>query len=108
MQIEGSSAIVVGGASGLGEATARALHARGASVTIADVNAEKGAALASELGLELHACDVREETQVKAAVERAGERLGDALGTTPTVPDASQTKRGAGTFDTLQGSPLTR
>ncbi len=71
MRIEGSSAIVTGGASGLGEATVRALHAGGAVVTIADVNAEKGAALAAELGLELVACDVREESQVQAAVERA-------------------------------------
>jgi NAD(P)-dependent dehydrogenase (short-subunit alcohol dehydrogenase family) len=71
MRIEGSSAIVVGGASGLGEATVRRLHAAGALVTIADVNAEKGQALASELGLELVACDVREEEQVQAAVERA-------------------------------------
>ena len=72
MEIEGSSAIVVGGASGLGEATVRRLHERGALVTIADVNAEKGAALASELGLEFAPCDVREETQVQAAVEAAG------------------------------------
>jgi len=71
MRIEGSSAIVVGGASGLGEATVRALHAKGAVVTVADVNAEKGAALCSELGLEFVACDVREETQVEAAVQQA-------------------------------------
>jgi NAD(P)-dependent dehydrogenase (short-subunit alcohol dehydrogenase family) len=71
MQIEGSSAIVVGGASGLGAATVRRLHAAGAAVTVADVNAEKGQALASELGLEFVACDVREEAQVQAAVERA-------------------------------------
>ena len=71
MQIEGSAAIVVGGASGLGEATARALHERGAVVTIADVNAEKGAALGSELGIEFAACDVREEAQVEAAVQQA-------------------------------------
>jgi NAD(P)-dependent dehydrogenase (short-subunit alcohol dehydrogenase family) len=71
MQIENSSAIVVGGASGLGEATVRALHAKGALVTIADVNAEKGQALASELGLEFVSCDVREETQVEAAVAKA-------------------------------------
>ncbi len=70
MQIEGAAAIVVGGASGLGEATVRALHARGALVTIADVNAEKGEALAAELGLEFVACDVREEDQVQAAVEQ--------------------------------------
>jgi NAD(P)-dependent dehydrogenase (short-subunit alcohol dehydrogenase family) len=71
MKIEGSSAIVVGGASGLGEATVRTLHGQGALVTIADVNAEKGAALASELGLEFVPCDVREETQVQEAVEKA-------------------------------------
>jgi NAD(P)-dependent dehydrogenase (short-subunit alcohol dehydrogenase family) len=72
VQIEGAGAIVVGGASGLGEATARALHERGANVTIADVNAEKGAALATELGIEFVACDVRDEGHVHAAVEQAG------------------------------------
>jgi NAD(P)-dependent dehydrogenase (short-subunit alcohol dehydrogenase family) len=76
MRIDGSSALVVGGASGLGEATARRLHELGAIVTIADVNVEKGAALAAELGLELVACDVREESQVQAAVERAAARDG--------------------------------
>ena len=76
MRIAESSAIVVGGASGLGEATVRALHAQGALVTIADVNAEKGGALASELALEFVACDVREEEQVQAAVARAAEALG--------------------------------
>jgi NAD(P)-dependent dehydrogenase (short-subunit alcohol dehydrogenase family) len=71
MDFDGSAALVSGGASGLGEATVRALHARGARVTIADVNAEKGEALAAELGLEFVSCDVREEEQVQAAVERA-------------------------------------
>jgi len=71
MEIEGAQAIVVGGASGLGEATVRALAERGARVTIADVNAEKGLALAGELGLEFVACDVREESQVEAAVAAA-------------------------------------
>jgi NAD(P)-dependent dehydrogenase (short-subunit alcohol dehydrogenase family) len=71
MRIEGSGALVVGGASGLGEATVRALHDAGARVTIADVNAERGAALAEELGLEFVACDVREEQQVQDAVARA-------------------------------------
>jgi NAD(P)-dependent dehydrogenase (short-subunit alcohol dehydrogenase family) len=71
MEIEGSSALVVGGASGLGEATVRMLHGRGALVTIADVNAEKGTALGGELGLEFVSCDVREEVQVQAAVEQA-------------------------------------
>ena len=76
MQIAGSSALVAGGASGLGEATVRALHERGAVVTIADVNAEKGNALASELGLEFVSCDVREEEQVQAAVSKAAEADG--------------------------------
>jgi NAD(P)-dependent dehydrogenase (short-subunit alcohol dehydrogenase family) len=76
MKIEGSAALVVGGASGLGEATVRALHERGASVTIADVNAEKGATLSAELGLEFVACDVREEGQVEAAVQKAAESDG--------------------------------
>jgi len=64
---------VLGGASGLGEATARALHGRGAAVTVADVNAEKGEAVAAELGVQFVPCDVREEDQVQAAVARAAE-----------------------------------
>jgi NAD(P)-dependent dehydrogenase (short-subunit alcohol dehydrogenase family) len=71
MQIEGSSAIVFGGASGLGAASARSLHAQGATVTIADLNADKGAQLSSELGIEFVSCDVREEADVQAAVEQA-------------------------------------
>ncbi len=73
MQIEGSTAIVVGGASGLGEATVRALAERGATVTIADVNVEKGQALGEELEADFVACDVREEAQVEEAVGRAAE-----------------------------------
>jgi NAD(P)-dependent dehydrogenase (short-subunit alcohol dehydrogenase family) len=76
MDIEGSSAIVTGGASGLGEATVRALHARGALVTIADVNTERGQALAQELGAQFQPCDVREEAQVQAAVEHAAAAAG--------------------------------
>jgi NAD(P)-dependent dehydrogenase (short-subunit alcohol dehydrogenase family) len=71
MNIEGSSALVVGGASGLGEATVRFLGAGGAVVTIADVNAEKGEALGAELEMDFVRCDVREEAEVQAAVERA-------------------------------------
>jgi NAD(P)-dependent dehydrogenase (short-subunit alcohol dehydrogenase family) len=71
MRIEGSGAIVVGGASGLGEATARALAARGARVVIADVNEERGRALAGELGARFVRCDVTDEAQVEAAVATA-------------------------------------
>jgi NAD(P)-dependent dehydrogenase (short-subunit alcohol dehydrogenase family) len=75
MQIEGASALVAGGASGLGAATARRLHAAGATVTIADLNAERGEALASELGerAAFVACDVTNERDVAAAVQAAGE-----------------------------------
>jgi NAD(P)-dependent dehydrogenase (short-subunit alcohol dehydrogenase family) len=76
VEIEGSAAIVVGGASGLGEATVRRLHAQGALVTIADVNAARGEALAAELGLGFAPCDVREESQVQAAVEKAAAASG--------------------------------
>jgi NAD(P)-dependent dehydrogenase (short-subunit alcohol dehydrogenase family) len=76
MRIERSAALVVGGASGLGEATARRLSELGAAVTIADLNAEKGQALANELGARFAACDVREEDQVQAAVELAAGAAG--------------------------------
>jgi NAD(P)-dependent dehydrogenase (short-subunit alcohol dehydrogenase family) len=73
VQIEGRGAIVAGGASGLGEATARALHSEGALVTIADLNEETGKALATELGERARfvKCDVTDEAQVAAAVEGA-------------------------------------
>ncbi|MCW3067314.1 MAG: 3-hydroxy-2-methylbutyryl-CoA dehydrogenase [Solirubrobacterales bacterium] len=68
MRIPGSGALVAGGASGLGEATARALQAAGAQVTIADVNEEKGAALATELGARFVRADVTDADSVAAAV----------------------------------------
>ncbi|UJA19553.1 SDR family NAD(P)-dependent oxidoreductase [Thermoleophilia bacterium SCSIO 60948] len=73
MKIDGVSALVVGGASGLGEATARRLHAGGARVLIADLNAEKGAALAEELGdrAGFREANVLEEDSVEAAVAEA-------------------------------------
>ena len=73
MRIEGASALVVGGASGLGEATARALHEAGARVLIADLNAERGEALASELGdrAEFAEANVMEPEPMQAAVEAA-------------------------------------
>jgi 3-hydroxyacyl-CoA dehydrogenase / 3-hydroxy-2-methylbutyryl-CoA dehydrogenase len=76
MQISGSGALVVGGASGLGEATARRLAEQGAVLTIADVNAEKGQALADELGAGFAQLDVREEEQVQAAVDQAARAAG--------------------------------
>jgi NAD(P)-dependent dehydrogenase (short-subunit alcohol dehydrogenase family) len=68
MELNGIGALVAGGASGLGEATARELAARGARVTIADLNEERGSALADELGGSFVAADVTDEAQVQAAV----------------------------------------
>ena len=73
MQLDGIGALVASGASGLGEATARALAARGARVAVADLNEEKGAALAAELGATFTRADVTAEEQVQAAVDAAGE-----------------------------------
>ncbi|HYP48175.1 MAG TPA: SDR family NAD(P)-dependent oxidoreductase [Thermoleophilaceae bacterium] len=73
MKLDGAGALVAGGASGLGAATARELAARGARVTIADLNEEAGAALAEELGGSFAPADVTDEGQVQAAVEAAGE-----------------------------------
>jgi NAD(P)-dependent dehydrogenase (short-subunit alcohol dehydrogenase family) len=71
MHIRGRNALVAGGASGLGAATARALAAAGAHVTIADINEQRGAALAAELGGSFAATDVTDPTQVEAAVTTA-------------------------------------
>ncbi len=76
MNIDGTGAVVSGGASGLGAASVRRLHAAGAKVVIADVNPEKGEVLAQELGIPFVQCDVREEDQVQAAVDKAAEADG--------------------------------
>ena len=67
------AAVVSGGASGLGEATVRALAARGAAVTVLDLQEEKGAALAAELGghTTFVRTDVTDPDSVQAAVEEA-------------------------------------
>ena len=71
-------ALVTGGGSGLGEATARRLHDAGAGVVIVDLPSSKGEALAAELGERARfvATDVRDEDAVQAAVDAARE-LGD-------------------------------
>ena len=73
MQIDGTSAIVTGGASGLGEATARALAAHGVAVVIADVQDDKGEVLAKELGARFVHTDVADTGQVVAAVDTTRE-----------------------------------
>ncbi len=71
MDIGGSSAIVTGGASGLGAATARALSARGARVVIADRRADSGQRVADEIGGFFALADVSDEEQVQGAVDAA-------------------------------------
>ncbi|GAA2278433.1 SDR family oxidoreductase [Actinomadura luteofluorescens] len=71
MDLNGVSAVVSGGASGLGEATVRALAAEGAKVVIADLNEDRGKALADEIGGVFVKTDVSNEEQVQAAVQAA-------------------------------------
>jgi len=78
MRIEESGALVVGGASGLGEAVACALHAGGAHVVVADLDAERGAALAARLGerAAFAAADVTQPEQLELAVALAARAPG--------------------------------
>ena len=71
MDIAGKVFIVTGGASGLGEGTARMLAAQGGKVVIADLQADKGEALAQELGGAFVKCDVSQEADGQAAVAKA-------------------------------------
>jgi NAD(P)-dependent dehydrogenase (short-subunit alcohol dehydrogenase family) len=73
MDISGASAIVTGGASGLGEATARLLTERGARVVVLDMNDDAGEQLAKELGGIFAHADVTNTEEVTAAVDAAGE-----------------------------------
>lgn len=78
MNIEGNVALVTGGASGLGEATARFLAAHGADVVILDYNGEKAAQVAAEIGGYSQQCDVSEEATVASCVSSAMARFGQA------------------------------
>ncbi len=73
MNLEGASAVVTGGASGIGEASAEQLAALGARVVIADLNEEKGQEVASRLGGLFAKCDVSSEEDGAAAVAAASE-----------------------------------
>ena len=73
MDITGASAIVTGGASGLGEATARLLAQRGSKVVVLDLQDDKGEQVAGEIGGVYVKADVADEEQVRAAVEAASE-----------------------------------
>jgi 3-hydroxyacyl-CoA dehydrogenase/3-hydroxy-2-methylbutyryl-CoA dehydrogenase len=102
MRIEGAGALVAGGASGLGAATARRLRAGGARVTIADLNADTGSALADELGAAFVRTDVTDADQVAAAVEAAGELRISVCCAGIGWAERVAGKRGAHTFDPFQ------
>ncbi|AVS74401.1 3-hydroxyacyl-CoA dehydrogenase [Paracidovorax cattleyae] len=71
MEIQGKVFIVTGGASGLGEGTARMLAASGGRVVIADMQADKGEAVARDIGGTLVRCDVTSEADGQAVVAQA-------------------------------------
>ena len=80
MKLEETVAIVTGGASGLGAATARRIAAGGGKVVIADLNETLGAALAEEIGGKFCRCNVTEEADAEAAVAMARDSFGGLTG----------------------------
>lgn len=78
MKIEGKTAIVTGGASGLGEACCLLLAENGANVVIADMQEEKGKALAEKIGAKavFVKCDVTKTDDIKATVQTALDKFG--------------------------------
>ena len=78
MELEGRVALITGGASGIGEASARLFAAEGAQVVIADMQIERGTKVASELGdgAVFQPLNVAKEAEVKAAVDRAVDTFG--------------------------------
>ncbi len=78
MKIEGQSALVTGGASGLGEATARELARLGAKVAVLDRNLEQAKKVAADIGGTAFACDITDTASVEAALAAAAEAHGPA------------------------------
>ena len=78
MKIEGQAALVTGGASGLGEATARELARLGAKVAVLDVNLELAQKVAAEIGAVAIQCDITNAESATAAVKQAAEAHGPA------------------------------
>ena len=73
VNLEGSSSVVTGGASGIGEACARQLAAAGSRVVVADLNEDKGQAVASEIGGLFVKCDVSSVEDAQTSVNAAAE-----------------------------------
>ncbi len=76
MKISDTCAVITGGASGLGEATARQFASQGAKVALFDLNAEAGEKIAAELGGTFHKTNVTDEASVQASINAAREAMG--------------------------------
>ncbi|MFC0284032.1 3-hydroxyacyl-CoA dehydrogenase [Camelimonas abortus] len=106
MDIRGISALVTGGGSGLGEATARAFAASGAKVTIVDVQEEKARQVAADIGGVAVRADVTSEDDIRAAFRAAQEAHGvvrvvvNCAGVAPAVRVMS--KKGVHALDIFQ------
>ncbi|WP_353200736.1 SDR family NAD(P)-dependent oxidoreductase [Sandarakinorhabdus sp.] len=98
MQLQGLSAVITGGASGLGAATARLLASHGVKVAIFDMNAEKGEAVAAELGGVFCNVNVTDEASVDAGFAKARAAIGqeriliNCAGTGNAIKTASRSK----------------
>lgn len=98
MELKGLSAVVTGGASGLGAATARALAREGVKVAIFDMNAEKGEAVAAEVGGVFCHVNVTDEASVDAGFVRARAAIGqerilvNCAGTGNAIKTASRSR----------------
>jgi NAD(P)-dependent dehydrogenase (short-subunit alcohol dehydrogenase family) len=101
VDVSGAHVVITGGGSGIGRAMAVRLAAAGASVTVADLNAESARATASTIGSLAVACDVRSEASIAALVSEAEAAFGPielfcsnagvAIGGGPEAPDADWT-----------------
>jgi len=109
MDLNGTSSIVTGGASGLGEATARLLAARGAKVVIADLQEDKGNAVATDIGGAFVKVDVTNTEQVIQACETAKE-MGPlrSLVTAAGIGMATRTIGRDGSYDSAHNLDLFR
>ncbi|UWR28527.1 3-hydroxyacyl-CoA dehydrogenase [Sulfitobacter sp. W002] len=76
MKLDSTAAIITGGASGLGEATARYFASQGAQVTLLDRDAARGESVAKEIGGHFVMTDVTDEASVQKAVDHAQEKMG--------------------------------